>query len=147
MHGIVSMPEFDSIDENFNFRDELLRRSTHSKYHACLQHCNYMDKLLANRLNVELEDKDIVSHEAKEIRSTLDDYFMSTKGFKMSWVILSSLVPRLGTNNLNHDSASLIITLVVNNDGSCKKFYTQEKKTKYVLLFLKKDFRPHKLCQ
>ena len=60
-----------------------------------------------------LEDKDIISNDTKETKNILEDYELSVKGFEMSWAIISSLVPRLGINNMQYNPSALIKTLVV----------------------------------
>jgi len=53
---------------------------------------SYMDKLLADRMNIGMVDKEAISDNAKETKSTLDDYCMLIRGFDMSWAIISELV-------------------------------------------------------
>ena len=93
-----------------------------------------------------MENKETMSDNAKETKSIMDDYYMSIRGFEMTWSIASGLVPRLGTNNMNYDPATLIKTLVAKNGGSCKKFGTQAKTMQHTLACLKEDFGRHKLA-
>lgn len=106
-----------------------------------------MRKLLANRLNIGMDDEDIISQQAKETRRIIGDYNMSVQGFEMSWAIISSLVPRLGINNMNYDPSTLIRDLAIKNGGSYDKFCTEVKSMQSTLLNLNEDFRPHKLCK
>ena len=133
-HGIVSLPEFKNIDENFNFRHALVPPPGHPDRETCYQHYSCMDKLLANRLNQGIEDKNVISVESKETRSIMDDYYMSVKGFEMSWAIISGLVSRLGINTVECDPNKLVKTLAVKNGGSYKKFCTQAKSIEHALL-------------
>lgn len=144
-YGTVSLPIFDKIDEHFDFRNELVPKPNHPNYQHCMNHYNYMDKLLANKINVGINDTNIISNNAKETRIILNDYYMSTNGFEKSWAVISGLVPRLGNNNMNYDPMSLIKTLVVKNGGSYRKLYIQAKNIDHTLSWLKEDFGPHKL--
>ena len=92
-----------------------------------------MDKLLANKINMQLMDKDIISVTAKETKLILDDYYMSTNGFDMSWAVISGLVLRLGVNNMNYEPISMMKTLIVRNGSSYLKFYNLNKKL-YILI-------------
>ena len=83
-HGIVSFPEFKNIDVNFNFRHVLVPPSDHPDRETCYQHYTYMDKLLANRLNQGIEDKNIISVESKETYSIMSNYCILVKGFEIS---------------------------------------------------------------
>ena len=66
----------------------------------------------------------------------------------MTWSITPGLAPRLAMNNMKHDPATLIKTLVAKNRGSCKKFCTQEKNMHHNLACLKEYFGSQKLaCQ
>ena len=145
--GIASLPDFDSIDESLDFRNELAPKPSHPDCNACFTHHSCMDKLLANRMSIGMENKEIVSDDAKETKSIMDDHCMSIRGFEISWVIVSGLVLRLGTNNMNYDPATSIKTLVAKNGGSYKKFCTQAKTMQHALACLKEDFGPHKLVK
>ena len=124
-YGIVFMPDFDSIDESFDFRNELVPKLSHPDHHACFSRCSCVEKLLANRISIGMENKEIASDDAKETKSIMDDYCMPIRGFEMTCDIISGLVPRLGTKNTNHDPTTLKKTLVAKNGGSCEKFSTQ----------------------
>lgn len=144
-HGTVSLPMFENIDEHFDFRNELVPKPTHPNYQTCLNHYYFMDKLLANRINVGVTDAEIMSNNSKETKLTLNDYYVSTNGFDVSWAVISGLAPRLGNNNVNYDPISLIKTLIVKNGASFQYFYVQDKNMQCTLNWLKEDFRPHKL--
>ena len=76
-YGIASLPDFDSIDESFDFRNELVPKPSHSDHHACFTRHSYMGKLLDNRINMGMENKETMSDNAKETKSIMDDYCMS----------------------------------------------------------------------
>ena len=95
-----------------------------------------------------MDNEDVMSDHAKETKSIMDDYYMSIRGFDMTWAIASGLAPRLGANNMNYDPSTLIKALVAKSGGSHKKFCTQAKTIQYTSSCLKEDFGPYKLvCQ
>ena len=51
-HGIVSLPDFDYIDESFDFLNELATKPSHPDHHACFTRYSHMCKLLVNRMNI-----------------------------------------------------------------------------------------------
>ena len=140
--GIASLPDFDSIDESFEFRKELVPKPSHQDYQdhqACFTHCSCMGKLLTNRINIWTHCKDAASGNAKETKSITGDYSAPIRDFDMAWAIASWLVPRLGINNVNHNPSTLIKTLVAKNGGSCEKFCTQAKTIQHTSSWLKED--------
>ena len=64
-YRVASSLEFKNVDENFRFRDELAPMLTHTECNVCNQHCSYVSKLLANHLNTRMDDKNIMSINAK----------------------------------------------------------------------------------
>ena len=59
-NGLVVLPDFDSIDESFSCREELVPRLTHP---SCLQwnrHFEHIFKLLANRLVSGANGEDVI---------------------------------------------------------------------------------------
>ena len=126
-HGIVSLPDFDNSDESFDFREELVPKPSHPCHRAYFAWCSYMDKMLANLINIGMCNEEAMSYNAKETNCILDDYCMSIRGFEMTWAITSGLAPRPGVSDVNCDPSTLIKTLVAKNGGSRKKFCTQAK--------------------
>ena len=92
---LVSLPNFEDVDESFNFKTCLVPPSNHYDYQRCIQHYNYIDKLLAYRLRNGINNNEIISNEAKETKSELEDCIATSEGFDMTWSMLSSLVSRL----------------------------------------------------
>lgn len=77
-NGLVTIPDFENINESFSFRKELLSQPKHPSYNNCLQDYTYIDRLLANRLNLGLGNKDIISYDATKTRAALEGYNVST---------------------------------------------------------------------
>ena len=63
----------------------------------------------------------------------------------MTWAMLSSLVPRLGSNTLAHDPNDLIKTVESKNNSSYESFCIKSKSVEHTLFHLGEDFGPHKL--
>ena len=111
----------------------------------CKCHYDYFVLLLASRLKNGLHDTNIVSTKVKEVRSELDLHKKSFDGFDMVMSILKLLVPRLGSNAMSYDPATLILTLKVSHLGSFKAFHLKAKEAEDILGCLKEDYGPHKL--
>ena len=65
----------------------------------------------------------------------------------MTWVIISLLVPRLGTNMFNYNPNDLIKSTITRNDKSCKSFYLTSKSVQKTLSHLREYFGSHKLIK
>ena len=107
-HLLVSLPNFEDIDQSFNFKTCLVPPSNHYDYQRCIQHYNYIDKLLAYRLRNGINNNEIISNEAKETKSELEDCIATSEGFDMTWSMLSSFVPRLWSNTITYDPNDLM---------------------------------------
>ena len=101
--------------------------------------------LLSPRLKNGLHDTNIVPTKAKEVRSELYLHKKSFDGFDMVMSILKLLAPRLGSNTMSYDPATLILTLKVSHLGSFKAFHSKAKEVEDILGCLKEDYAPHKL--
>ena len=76
-----------------------------------MRHYEQIDKLLSNRLRNGIDNNDVISNEAKETKSVLEDKITTSEGFYMTWATLYSLVPLLGSNTLSCDPNDLIKTI------------------------------------
>ena len=63
----------------------------------------------------------------------------------MTWTMLSSLVPRLGSNTLACEPNDFIKTIKSKNNSSYKSFCTKSKSVEQTLIHLREYFGPHKL--
>ena len=72
----------------------------------------------------------------------MNDCNISVQGFEMAQATTSGLVPRLRTNNIDYNPATLIKKLAAKNGGSYNKFYIEAKLVQNTSLHLKEDFVP-----
>ena len=116
--GLASLPKFDDIDRKFSFKKSLVPQSTHPSYDHCFRHYDYMDRLIANKLQNGLCHESIISKQARETQLELENFRKSLNGFEMVEAIIKRVVPRLGQNALKYDPYDLIRGLCTCNNGS-----------------------------
>ena len=59
-NGLIVLPNFESIDEYFSYRKELVPTPTHPSHHLCNRQFEYIEKRLSNRLACGASDEDVV---------------------------------------------------------------------------------------
>ena len=59
-NGLVVLLDFETLDEPFSYRKELVPKPTHPSHIQCNRHFEYIDKCLSNRLVNGATNEDVV---------------------------------------------------------------------------------------
>ena len=61
INSLVALPGFDSIDESFSYREELVPRMSYPSCILCNRYFEHVDEILANRMVIDASDEAIIN--------------------------------------------------------------------------------------
>ena len=119
--------DFDDINDIFSYRNVLVSPLTNSLYDNYKRYYNFVARFIASWLVNGSNNSTIIFSLVKKLFEEIKSNTCSKDRFLIILSIIQKIVLRLELNKLDYNLINLLITLIVTNNSSFRKYHIKAK--------------------